>query len=101
MVLLVTGLAVGVGASAASAHALLKRSVPADGSTVSQAPRAIQLFFTEPPELSLSSVTVLDSSGNPVHGIGPPQPVPGTPDELSVAVGTGSLPDGVYTVAWR
>jgi copper transport protein len=101
MVLLVAGLAVGVGAPPASAHALLKRSVPADGSSVSRAPRALLLFFTEPPDPSLSIVSVLDATGKPVHGIGPPQPVPGDPNGLRVSVAPGTLPDGVYTVAWR
>src|SRR5438445_5648906 len=101
MVLLIAGLAVGAGAPAASAHALLKRSVPADGSTVSQAPRAIQLFFTEPPDPSLSIVSVLDATGKSVRGIGPPQPIPGDRDGLRVSVPSGALPDGVYTITWR
>jgi len=88
-------------ATAAQAHALLKRSEPADGSTVPQAPRAILMFFTEPPTPSLSVVSVLNSSGQTVGGIGKPEPGPSGTNEMSVGVAPGAMPDGVYTVTWR
>lgn len=101
IVLLVAGAAALFAAAPAQAHALLKRSVPANGSTVTQAPREILLFFTEPPEPSLSSIGILDSSGDPVTGVGTPQPEPGNPEGLRASVRAGSLADGVYTVTWR
>ena len=101
IVLLVAGAAALFAAAPAQAHALLKRSVPANGSTVTQAPREILLFFTEPPEPSLSSIGILDSSGDPVTGVGTPEPEPGNPEGLRASVRAGSLADGVYTVTWR
>src|SRR5262249_27737599 len=83
----------------AQAHALLKRSVPADGSTVPTAPRVIQLFFTEPPEPSLSTVGILGPTGQAVPGVGTPDAIPG--DGLRASVRPGSLPNGVYTVTGR
>jgi copper transport protein len=101
VVLVLTAAVVAGLATAAQAHALLKRADPADGSTVSKAPRSILMFFTEPPTPSLSVVGVLNSSGQTVKGIGPPVAVASGTNEMSVTVAAGSMPDGVYTVTWR
>jgi copper transport protein len=101
VVLLAAGAAALFAAAPAQAHALLKSSVPADGSTVPQAPKTIQLFFTEPPEPALSAVGILDSSGHSVSGVGKPQVAPANAEELVVTVRPGSLSNGVYTVTWR
>jgi copper transport protein len=101
-VLLVAVLALaGVGAlaSPAEAHALLERSYPAAGSSLLRAPRAMLLFFTEAPDPSLSTASLLDSSGQTVPGVGKPTVVPGNSRELRV--GLPRLADGVYTVNWR
>jgi copper transport protein len=101
-VLLVAVLAlagVGVLASPADAHALLKRSFPAAGSSLPRAPHAMLLYFTEAPEPSLSTVLLLDSSGQTVPGVGKPTVVAGNAEELRAAL--PPLADGVYTVNWR
>jgi copper transport protein len=85
-------------APGASAHALLRSSVPASGAQLDRAPGAVTLVFTEDPEASLSVVHVLDSSGTSFER-GRPQAVPGNPKELRVAV--GALSSGVFTVTWR
>jgi len=90
---------VGVLASPAWAHALLKRSYPAAGASLPRAPRAMLLFFTEAPEPSLSTVSLLDSSGQSVGGVGKPTVVAGNAEELRAAL--PRLADGVYTVNWR
>src|SRR5258707_3353251 len=101
-VLLVTVLAlawVGLLASPAEAHALLERSYPAAGASLSRAPHAMLLYFTEAPEPSLSTVSLLDSSGQIVPGVGTPAVAPGDAQELRATLPT--LTDGVYTVNWR
>jgi copper transport protein len=101
-VLLVAVLAlagVGVLASPADAHALLERSYPAAGASLPHAPRALLLYFTEAPDPGLSTVSVLDSSGQTVPGLGKPTPAPGNVRELRVAL--PPLTDGVYTINWR
>jgi copper transport protein len=101
-VLLVAVLAlagVGVLASPADAHALLERSYPAAGTSLPRAPDVMLLYFTEAPEPSLSPVSLLDSSGQTVPGVGKPTVVPGNARELRV--GLPPLADGVYTVSWR
>jgi copper transport protein len=90
---------VGVLASPADAHALLKRSYPAAGASLPRAPHQMLLFFTEAPEPSLSTVLVLDSSGRTVAGAGQPTVAPGDAEELRVAL--PRLAGGVYTVNWR
>src|SRR5215469_14534979 len=45
------------------AHALLERSVPQNGMTLSHSPDGVLLVFTEQPEPELSGVQVLDASG--------------------------------------
>jgi copper transport protein len=82
----------------AAAHALLQSSDPAAGSTVASAPSVVTLGFGEAPDPKLSSVKVLDASGQSVAS-GPAVAVPGQPDKLRVPL--GRLQDGVYTVAWR
>jgi copper transport protein len=83
---------------AASAHALLRASDPADGASIEQPPQQVTLMFTERPEPRLSVVHVLDAGGHQVDPSGA-APVAGNPLQLRVPL--GELPDGTYTVSWR
>jgi copper transport protein len=85
-------------APVASAHALLRSSVPASGAQVDRAPDAVTVVFTEDPEPSLSVLHVLDASGTSFEQ-GRPQRVPGDRKALRVAV--RGLSKGVFTVTWR
>jgi copper transport protein len=82
----------------AGAHALLRESDPAAGSSLERAPSRVVLTFTERPEPGLSSISVLDTGGQPVER-GQAAPVDGAP--LQLAVGLGDLANGTYTVSWR
>jgi copper transport protein len=90
---------IGVFVSPAYAHALLERSYPAADSSLPHAPAAMLLYFTEAPEPSLSTVLLLDSSGQTVPGVGEPTAVHGDAQELRVRL--PRLAGGVYTVSWR
>jgi len=90
---------IGVLASPADAHALLERSYPAAGASLPRAPHAMLLYFTEAPDPSLSTVILLDSSGQTVPGVGKPTVAPGDAQELRATL--PRLADGVYTVNWR
>ena len=83
---------------AASAHALAQSSDPASGATLGSSPQAITITFGEQPDASLSSITVVDSTGSSWTS-GPTAAVVGRPDELRVPL--RHLPNGVYTVTWR
>jgi len=84
-------------AGAASAHANLASSDPANGATLPNPPSQIRLTFTEPPDPTLSKVIVLDSGGTKL-ATGAPSLVP--PRTLVVSM-PSDVPDGVYTVSWQ
>jgi copper transport protein len=90
---------VGVLASPAAAHALLERSSPAPGASLPRAPHQLLLFFTEAPDPSLSTASLLNSAGQAVPGIGKPAAAPGDAQELRATL--PRLTRGVYTVNWR
>jgi copper transport protein len=81
-----------------SAHALLRASEPAAGSTLGSAPASVTITFTETPDLRLTSIKVLDSGG--ADHVGGALEAPAAPAD-TVRAPLGELPDGVYTVAWR
>ncbi|MFL5608918.1 MAG: copper resistance CopC/CopD family protein [Gemmatimonadaceae bacterium] len=95
---LVTMLAVLV-PSSISAHAHLERSEPAADARLSVSPTAIRLWFSEAPELALSTVALLDSVGSPVT-LGPVERGADGPRSVRVSV-RGALAAGLYRVRWR
>src|SRR5919197_405559 len=97
-VALIAGVWLVLTSPAASAHALVRSSDPADGAVLAKAPMEVLITFTEAPDPGLSVVHVLDSSGHQMEK-GAAQPVPGSPLELRTPL--GSLGKGVYTVTWR
>jgi putative copper export protein/methionine-rich copper-binding protein CopC len=82
----------------ASAHAAIESTDPANGELLEEPPSRVVLKFTEPPDLDLTIVSVVDSSGADMP-TGPPEPGPGSNREIRVRL--DPLPDGVYTVTWR
>jgi copper transport protein len=82
----------------AAAHALLIASTPAAGATLSEPPTEVVLTFGETPDAKLTTVKVLDVSGQDQVD-GAVASVAGKPDQVKVRL--KPLPDGVYTVAWR
>ena len=97
-VMLVVGIWPSLAATAAFAHASLESSDPSNGELLETAPDRISLTFTEPPDLSLTTIGVLDDAGAPVP-TGPPERAPGS--DFEVRVRLDPVPDGVYTVTWR
>ena len=85
-------------ASPASAHAGLESSDPAAGELLAGAPATIEMSFTEPPDLELSTVTVVEANGGAVE-TGPVERG-SAPRSLRVSL-PADLADGVYTVSWR
>src|SRR5881275_1569095 len=84
-------------ASVASAHARLELSEPKANSTLKQAPKAVELWFSEELEASMSTVAVTDQTGKRV-------------DKNNVALAEGDkklqieledLGSGTYTVDWK
>ena len=77
-------------------HLHLLKSLPGASATVAAAPDSIRLWFSQPPELKLTTVKVV-GPGNAT--------VPLTPlasrDSGVVAGVKGTMANGEYTVTWR
>lgn len=81
-----------------SAHGLLLRSNPEANAVLEQSPVQVELFFSEPAEQELSSITVYDSN-NLIVDMDDVRVDPADPKRMTVSL--RSLPDGVYTVTWK
>jgi methionine-rich copper-binding protein CopC len=87
-----------LGAPAANAHAFLDHAEPAVGSSVSTAPAAITLWFTQDLEPAFSAVEVTDQSGNRMDG-GDAALAPGDATRLQATL--KRLQPGTYKVNWH
>ncbi|MFB6824454.1 copper resistance protein CopC [Streptomyces virginiae] len=87
------------GAGAASAHAGLSGSDPADGSVLKTEPQHVTLTFTESVSFSDDSLRVLSPANERVNPR-PAQHADGKENTARVEL-SGKLPQGTYTVAWR
>jgi methionine-rich copper-binding protein CopC len=83
-------------AEPASPHAFVDASVPADRSTVREAPREVTVRFTESVELEFSRITVKSGAGETVSTGPIRQPAGNT-----LTVGLKALGPGSYTIEWR
>ena len=80
-----------------AAHANLVSAEPTPNSELDEAPGRVIAWFTEPLEPSLSSIEVLDSSGQRVDL---DNSMVDDLNPLVMSVDLGDIPDGTYTVAW-
>ena len=79
------------------AHAELQLASPAPGTGLAQAPASVVIKFSEPLNLSLSRIEVLDGTGADV-GTGPTEAVAGDADAMRRPLAL--LPTGQYAVRW-
>ncbi len=87
----------GYGVTPVQAHAVLVNSVPADNSTLTTAPKQVDLYFSEAIDPNLSKVSVLDANGKKVDA-GDMHLDPA--DATHMLVSLTQLGDGVYSVMW-
>ena len=92
------GIVLAVAAPAASAHATLLFTSPADGSAVPASPAAITLTFNENVSFTGTPVTLAGAGGRQL-GLGAARLSQGR-SVLTLPV-PEKLPDGVYTVTWQ
>ena len=83
----------------ARAHAHLRKSEPSANARVMSTPRYLRFWFSEAPELSLTTVTLLDSAGKGIS-LSAPERDPDGAMAVRVAI-TGAVMPGRYTVRWR
>ena len=86
-------------APAASAHATVASSDPADGSRLATAPGSVSITFDEPVGLDLGYLKVVNTEGVPV-GAGTPTHPGGQGSVIAVALAP-NLGAGTYIVSWR
>jgi methionine-rich copper-binding protein CopC len=78
-------------------HLRLLKSAPAANATIVAAPAAIRLWFSQPPELGVTSVKVT----GPASAAVALAPLSTGDSDLVVAPVKGKMAVGAYTVAWR
>lgn len=78
-------------------HLHLLKSVPAANATVSGAPQVIRLWFSQPPELGVTSVKVT----GPASAAVALAPLAAGDSAVVIAPVKGKMAAGAYTVAWR
>jgi copper transport protein len=83
----------------AAAHAVPLRATPSSNQSLAEAPRQVQLLFSEPLDPVFSHMQVIDASGQQVDS-GDSHLDPQDDRLLAVSVRPG-LPNGIYTVVWR
>ena len=81
-------------AHVAQAHAHLEKSTPAEGSTLSAAPAALELTFSEPARLTALSIQRNQEAKRAITGL------PSTA-ERAPRVALPALAAGAYTLTWR
>ena len=87
-----------IGAAApADAHAILLRTAPSPQTTVPRAPTAVQLFFSEPVEVTFGAVRVFDVDAHRVDQ----GRITRAAANREVVVPVRRLGNGTYTVTWR
>jgi copper transport protein len=94
--LLAATLALLVVPAAASAHATLLGTVPAQGARLERAPARVELRFDESVEAAFGSLTVFDPRGNPIRT----GAVSGRGARVAVKL-PPDLKDGTYTATYR
>jgi len=96
-VIAITGGAIALSAWHAAFHLHLLRSVPPANATVSVAPDSIRLWFSQAPELKVTTVKVTGPGSADV----PLAPLARGDSSLVVAAVKATMAAGAYTVAWR
>jgi copper resistance protein C len=85
----------------ASRHNRLVKAEPAVEGTVAASPKQIRLWFKEPPEASVSGITLLSVRGKDSTAV-PLGPVHGTDAATSIAADLPKpVASGRYAVRWR
>ena len=77
------------------AHMKIEKTAPAADSMVNSAPKQIQVWFNETPDIKVTKVSLTGPSG-------PAKLAAPSLDGKSIVAGVqGTLPDGAYTAAWQ
>lgn len=81
-------------------HTHLKRSAPANGQRLTAPPAAIELWFSEKPELAVTSITLQSTSGTVVP-LAPLTMSDASDTAAVVAKPKATIAPGAYEIHWR
>ena len=87
-----------VATSLAGAHAFLDHADPKVGSTVTESPSTVKIWFTEELEGAFSKIKVLDAKGQEVDG---KDSKIESDNKTLMSVSVPKLPAGSYKVEWN
>lgn len=90
----VSGLMLAFAATAALAHAHLKKAVPADGAVVGTSPGSVVLSFSEPATLTACWLQKGDGAKQKITGLA-------TTPAQQISVPVPKLEAGSYVLSWR
>lgn len=90
----VSGLVLALAATAALAHAHLKKAVPVDGGVLSASPGNVLLTFSEPATLTACWIQKGDAPKQKVTGLA-------TTPAQQISVPVPKLDPGTYVLSWR
>lgn len=93
-------LCIGIAGGFARFHTHLKRSTPSDGATLGVPPKALELWFTEKPELAATSIMLSTADGATVS-LAPLALSDASDTAAVVASVRGTLAPGSYRIRWR
>lgn len=86
------------GAAGVGAHAVLRDSIPKGGAILDAPPTEVVIDFSEPPDLGLSEITIVDTEGRAIE-TGDLERAPGKGNRVRVSL--PQIGEGAYTVTWR
>ncbi len=84
-----------------SAHLKVEKTFPAADSTIAAVPDRLQVWFSQPPTVPVSSLVLEGPGGRVTVGKAAAGQQDGKPDRSLVAPITGTLTAGTYTVTWK
>lgn len=93
-------LCIGIAGGFATFHTHLKRSTPSNGATLGAPPKAVELWFTEKPELAATSIMLSTAEGATVS-LAPLALSDASDTAAVVASVRGTLAPGSYQIRWR
>ena len=82
------------------AHTVLRKSEPADGAVLHEAPRVIRLTFSEPPQLAFTRVELVGPDSQPV-AVSPLRTAAPDSARIIVADVVGPLVAGRHRILWQ
>lgn len=97
----VLALVLSLAAVTLSAHLSVSKTFPAAGTTISESPQRLQVWFTQSPTVAVSGLALEGPKGKVEVGKVAAGQADGKPDRSLVAPVVGELEPGKYIASWK